>query len=396
MREQNFALLHYPNGLAYLCLGVKDSFSGSNNLSWDALDAFLLKNNGQFVVSLLGYDVKNSIENLASNNVDYMTAPDWVYFVPESVYKLDNDSFELIFGVEDDALVDELFSQPVAKNPHFELKPAIDKSQYIQQVQLAKEQIQQGNCYELNFCQNFESFNIEDLDTWSVFRIALQNMQAPFSAYMQWNGHAMMGVSPERFIKKEGSKLVSQPIKGTRPRMKNVVADEAMKSELLNDPKERAENVMIVDLVRNDLTRVAKTGTIKVDELFGIYSFQAVHQMISTISCELQAGVSYSEIIKALFPMGSMTGAPKISAMKIIEELESFKRGWYSGSIGLIHPNGDFDMNVVIRTLLYNRQRAYLSCPVGSAITALSNPEDEYEECLTKIQRILSLFSEQY
>lgn len=393
MHEQNFALLHYPNGLSYLCLGVKDSFSGNNNLSWDALDAFLLKNVGQFVVSLLGYDVKNSIENLESNNVDYMTAPDWVYFVPESVYKFDNDSFELVFGAEADASVHELFSQPIAQNPHFELKPAIDKRQYIQQVQLAKEQIQLGNCYELNFCQNFESFTIENLDTWSVFRIVQQNMQAPFSAYMQWNGHVMMGVSPERFIKKEGNKLVSQPIKGTRPRMKTIAEDEAIKMELFHDPKERAENVMIVDLVRNDLTRVAKTGTIHVDELFGIYSFQAVHQMISTISCELKEGVSYAEIIKALFPMGSMTGAPKISAMKIIEELENFKRGWYSGSIGLIHPNGDFDMNVVIRTLLYNREMAYLCCPVGSAITALSNPEDEYEECLTKIKRILALFS---
>ena len=166
-----------------------------------------------------------------------------------------------------------------------------------------------------------------------------------------------------------------------------------MKLELLNNTKERAENVMIVDLVRNDLTRVAKVGSIKVDELFGIYSFHAVHQMISTISCELRENVKHSDIIKALFPMGSMTGAPKISAMQIIERLENFQRGWYSGSVGLIEPNGDFDMNVVIRTLLYDAENQYLCCPVGSAITILSEPDQEFDECLVKINRILSLFA---
>jgi len=393
MNKENFAFLQYPEGKAYLCIGSTLSFEGKGVLHWPDLDSFLKKHENAFIVALLAYDLKNSVEDLQSKNSDKLEAPDWVYFAPESVYQIENEKFDLIFGTERDALVQELLFTPSSQNQRFELKPVIDKAHYIQQVQLAKEQIQLGNCYELNFCQNFESFDVFNLDTWSVFRTLHQNMQAPFSAYLQWNGRAMMGASPERFIKKAGNKLISQPIKGTRPRKNNPAEDLAMMEELRNDPKERAENVMIVDLVRNDLTRVAKTGSIHVDELFGIYSFNAVHQMISTISCELKDDVRYSEIMRALFPMGSMTGAPKIAAMQIIENLENFKRSWYSGSIGLIHPNGDFDMNVVIRSLLYNETTGYLSCPVGSAITILSEPESEYEECFMKINRILALFA---
>jgi para-aminobenzoate synthetase component 1 len=392
MTSSNFAFLHYPDNKSFLCLGNSDAFFGNSNLNWPALDSFLEKHKHKFIVGLLAYDVKNAIERLDSQNKNHHDAPDWLYFVPNSVYLIEDNQFNLIFGEQNETLVEELLLSPIKQNQLFELNPAIDKAEYIHNVQHAKEQIQQGNCYELNFCQNFESFDVNNLDTWSVFRILLQNIQAPFSAYLQWNGRAMMGASPERFIKKTGKKLISQPIKGTRPRMSDLEEDEAMIRHLLNDPKERAENVMIVDLVRNDLARVAKSGTIRVDELFGIYSFQTVHQMISTISCELRENIAYSEIIKALFPMGSMTGAPKVSAMRIIESLESFKRGWYSGSIGLIHPNGDFDKNVVIRTFLYNQEQSYLCCPVGSAITILSDPEAEYKECLVKINRILDLF----
>lgn len=393
MSNRNFAFLHYPAGKSFLCLGQIDAFSGDSVLNWNELDAFIEQHKNKFIVSLLGYDLKNSIENLSSHNRDEMEAPDWVYFVPESVYQIENENFELVYGTENNTMVQKLLFAPISQNERFELQPTINKSAYIQQVKLAQKQIQLGNCYELNFCQNFEVQHLHNLDTWSMFRHLHANTQAPFAAYLFWEGRAMIGASPERFIKKEGQHLLSQPIKGTRPRKSNIDEDLAMKEELRNDIKERAENVMIVDLVRNDLTRVAKTGSIHVDELFGIYSFNAVHQMISTISCELKKDVLYSEIIRALFPMGSMTGAPKISAMKNIEQLENFKRGWYSGSIGLMHPNGDFDMNVVIRSLLYNENKGYLSCPVGSAITILSDPEAEYEECMMKINRILALFA---
>jgi para-aminobenzoate synthetase component 1 len=193
-----------------------------------------------------------------------------------------------------------------------------------------------------------------------------------------------MSASPERFLMMDGDKLVSQPIKGTIKRGENSEDDERLKRELFSSDKERTENVMIVDLVRNDLSRIAKRASVKVDELFGIYSFRQVHQMISTVSCEVKDGITFTDIIKSTFPMGSMTGAPKVSAMKLIEEYESTKRGLYSGAVGYITPDGDFDFSVVIRSVMYNAENRYLSFMVGSAITAGCDAEKEYEECLLK------------
>jgi para-aminobenzoate synthetase component 1 len=389
----NFALVLGPSGSHFLCLDVESELVSHEHVDWTALDEFVEQNRGKFIATLLAYDLKNDIEKLDSNNPKLMDAPKLIYFVPKSVYKIQGVDFEWVYGVNHDDLVKAILG-PVDEQPaSFELHPSISREQYIQHVESAKNEIQFGNCYELNFCQNFEASGVQIDDAWRVFKYLQQSSQAPFSSFFKWGNFVMMGASPERFIQRLGHKLISQPIKGTRPRKANPEEDEAMKRELLNNTKERAENVMIVDLVRNDLTRVAKTGSIHVDELFGIYSFHAVHQMISTISCELRENIKHADIIKALFPMGSMTGAPKISAMQIIERLENFQRGWYSGSVGLIEPNGDFDMNVVIRTLLYDAENQYLCCPVGSAITIMSEPELEYEECLMKINRILSLFA---
>lgn len=389
----NFAFLHGPSGQHFLCLDVESELVSHGQVNWSELDAFIEKNQGKFIATLLAYDLKNDIEKLDSNNPKLMDAPKLIYFVPKCVYRIKDSDFEWVYGVQQDALVESLLTHVDELPATFQLNPSIPRERYIQQIESAKNEIQLGSCYELNFCQNFEAFGVQIDDAWRVFKYLKQSSQAPFSSFFKWGNFVMMGASPERFIQRLGQKLISQPIKGTRPRKANLEEDEAMKLELLNNTKERAENVMIVDLVRNDLTRVAKTGSIKVDELFGIYSFHAVHQMISTISCELRENVKHSDIIKALFPMGSMTGAPKISAMQIIERLENFQRGWYSGSVGLIEPNGDFDMNVVIRTLLYDAESQYLCCPVGSAITIMSDPEQEYEECLVKINRILSLFA---
>jgi para-aminobenzoate synthetase component 1 len=195
--------------------------------------------------------------------------------------------------------------------------------------------------------------------------------------------------SPERYIRKTVTKLISQPIKGTAPRDADAVKDAALAEWLKNDPKERSENVMIVDLVRNDMSCVAVKGTVRVEELCGIHSFETVHQMISTVSCEVGEDVSFTDILRATFPMGSMTGAPKYRSMQLIEEHESFQRGLFSGSIGYIDPNGDFDLNVVIRTVIHNAKNGYLSCGVGSAITIQSDPEKEYEECLVKVKKIM-------
>lgn len=393
MSKYPLAYIGNQEGVGHLCLGIEAELICYDDVDWSHVDAFVDANKGKYLVTMHGYDLKNNIEKLSSENPALMDTPVLIYVVPKSVYRIDNKGFELVFGVQMDEEVKILFEADLQLSVSFELQRALSKEQYLNKVYEAQHEIQMGNCYELNFCQNFEAHAVSDFDSWQAFRYLKENTRAPFAAYFSWGNFTMLGASPERFIKKKGQKLLSQPIKGTRPRQEDAVADEQMKLELSNNIKERAENVMIVDLVRNDLTRVAKVGSIKVDELFGIYSFHAVHQMISTISCELMGNMKHSDIIKALFPMGSMTGAPKISAMNIIDRLENFKRGWYSGSLGLIEPNGDFDMNVVIRTLLYDAENQYLCCPVGSAITILSDPEQEYEECLMKINRILSLFA---
>ena len=181
---------------------------------------------------------------------------------------------------------------------------------------------------------------------------------------------------------------MSQPIKGTSPRSENPFQDKANIEYLKHSLKERSENIMITDLVRNDLSKVATRGSVKVDELCGVYSFRQVHQMISTISAEMRPDKNWIDTVKATFPMGSMTGAPKVRAMQLIEKYEATKRGLYSGSVGYVSPDGDFDFNVVIRSILFNRKKGHLSYMVGSAITALANPEQEYEECLVKAAAI--------
>ena len=190
--------------------------------------------------------------------------------------------------------------------------------------------------------------------------------------------------SPERYLCKRGSELISQPIKGTAGRNADPNKDRQVIFELQNDLKERSENIMITDLVRNDLSKIASKGSVEVVELCKVYSFKQVHQMISTITAKVSGSTNPVMCIENTFPMGSMTGAPKLSAMQIIESLENTKRGLYSGSIGYFEPKGDFDFNVVIRSILYNSEKPYVSFSVGSAITAQATPEKEYEECLLK------------
>ena len=245
--------------------------------------------------------------------------------------------------------------------------------------------IQRGDIYEVNYCIEFGVKNIE-IDPLLLYQSLNQVTEAPFSVFYRSKGKYLLSGSPERYLKKEGNKLISQPIKGTIKRGVDKKEDETLKKQLLNDPKERAENVMIVDLVRNDLSRVASKGSVKVEELFGVYSFKTVHHLVSTISCSIDESVHPIDAIKATFPMGSMTGAPKISAMELIEKHEDFKRGLYSGAFGCFLPDGDFDFNVIIRSIMYNKKLKTLSFPVGGAITAGANGTQEYSECLLKAE----------
>jgi len=254
------------------------------------------------------------------------------------------------------------------------------------------EHIQRGDIYEANFCMEFFAENalINPLDVYQKLNAI---SEAPFSVYFKNDLQFLLSASPERYLKKIDTKIISQPIKGTSRRHAEIELDENSKKELETNEKERSENIMIVDLVRNDLSRTACKGSVEVEELCGMYSFKQVHQMISTIVSQVENTISPIEILKTTFPMGSMTGAPKISAMNIIENLEETKRGLYSGAVGYFTPNGDFDFNVVIRSILYNAQNQYVSFSVGSAITTLSDPEKEYEECLLKAKAMFAVLS---
>ena len=262
-----------------------------------------------------------------------------------------------------------------------------EEKERVAEVEKLKEEIQYGNIYEVNYCQAFYQEQIQ-LQPEAFFHQLNAHSPMPFASFYKQNQNVLMGASPERYLCKRGDKLFSQPIKGTYRRGKNSEEDKQLKKALREDLKEQTENVMIVDLVRNDLSRTAAKSSVKVEELFGVYTFPQVHQLISTVSSTLKSNIHFTEAIRSSYPMGSMTGAPKISAMKLIDQHEKTKRELYSGSVGYIDPYGNFDFNVVIRSLLYDTEKQYLSLTVGGAITNQSDAEKEYEECLLKAKAI--------
>lgn len=387
--------LNSNDGSGFLAFGNGPIFIKEEGVSIAAIQDFIDAHAGEYLFGHLGYDLKNDFYALTSANTDQLNFPDTFLWVPKYVIKIVKDHFEFLQGeknVESFDFLNHFLKEPkdqAFQQSNYTFKARISKEEYIGKVVKLKNHIQQGDIYEVNFCQEFYAEDVEINFPMDTYYRLNDLTHAPFSSYYQFGNYAAFCGSPERFLKKEGPKLISQPIKGTAPRGATLEADEKLTNALQNDPKERAENTMIVDLVRNDLSRVAEKDSVKVEEYCAIYSFDTVHQMISTISCEVKPEVTFTDILRATFPMGSMTGAPKLRAMELIEVNESFKRGLYSGSIGYIAPNGDFDFNVVIRSLLYNTENRYLSCSVGGAITIQSDPEKEYEECMVKVKRIL-------
>lgn len=338
----------------------------------------------------LSYDLKNDSEDLQSNNFDGLAFPDLFFFQPKKLFFLKGNQLTIRYlNLCDDEVETDFDTITTSVGFDYITKAAVEvqarisKESYIEKVNALLGYVHRGDIYEANFCMEFFADNttINPLEKFGKLNAI---SQTPFAVYFKNNKQYLLSATPERYLRKEGATLISQPIKGTAKRFSDSKEDEIAKLNLASDPKERAENIMITDLVRNDLSRTAQKGTVQVQELCGIYSFQQVHQMISTITSKLDNKHSLIDVLKLTFPMGSMTGAPKISAMKIIEELEATKRGLYSGAIGYFSPDGDFDFNVVIRSILYNQENKYVSFSVGSAITSLSNPENEYEECLLK------------
>lgn len=350
-----------------------------------------------WIFGYLSYDLKNDVEDLSSKNFDGLGFPDLYFFQPVKIIQVYNDKvvFHYLKMVDDEIESDfKTIHQAIkkegekefatfSKKEEIEIKPRISKSRYIEKVNSILEHIHHGDIYEMNFCQEFYAEDVEIFPA-EVFERLNKISVTPFAAYLKFEEKYLMSASPERYLSKVGQKIWSQPIKGTARRSDDEVEDQKIAESLSCDEKERSENIMIVDLVRNDLSRVARKGSVKVEELCKLYTFQQVHQLISTVSAELEEGIPVVESIRSTFPMGSMTGAPKYSAMKIIEDLEETKRGLYSGAVGYFTPHGDFDFNVVIRSILYNSRKKYVSFSVGGAITSKSLPENEYEECLLK------------
>jgi para-aminobenzoate synthetase component I len=268
------------------------------------------------------------------------------------------------------------------------IRQKLSRNEYIQKIKFLKSQIQKGNIYEINFCIEFFAEDVQ-LDVLTVFHRLELLSRAPYSKLVKINDDYILSASPELFLKREGNILFTKPIKGTIKRGNTKEEDEQLKDFLFHNVKERTENVMAVDVARNDLSRIAKRGSVNVNKLYNIESFETVHQMVSTVSCELKNDCTFSEILDATFPMASMTGAPKISAMNLISSTENFDRNYYSGAMGFVQPNGDFELSVVIRSIFYNSATRYLSFAVGSAITHLCDPEKEYEECLLKAKALL-------
>jgi para-aminobenzoate synthetase component I len=344
----------------------------------------------------LSYDLKNDTEALHSNNFDGLEFPDLFFFQPKKLFLIKENQVEIQYlrlcDDEIEADFKEILSiTSITHHPSsITIKQRISKENYLSKVSKMLEHIHRGDIYEANFCMEFyaENAQIEPLEIYQKLNAI---SEPPFAVYFKNNFQYLLSASPERYLRKEGLKVISQPIKGTARRSFDLEQDEQLKLDLVQNEKERSENIMIVDLVRNDLSHTATKGSIQVEELCQIYTFKQVHQMISTIVSEVENTTSPIEILRTTFPMGSMTGAPKISAMQIIEELEETKRGLYSGAVGYFTPNGDFDFNVVIRSILFNSKNQYLSFSVGSAITSQAIPEMEYEECLLKAKAMFEV-----
>ena len=340
----------------------------------------------------LTYDLKNDVEPLTSNNFDSLYFPDMFFFQPKKIFLFTEAGVEIQYlnHVAEEIETDwnDILNQGLTPSkPKLKSTKKIlsrtSKALYFKKLNKILEHIYRGDIYEANFCQEFYSENSK-IDPLKAYIHLNKISEPPFATFLKSGNLYALSASPERYICKNQNTVISQPIKGTAKRHSDTIEDEKLKIKLERDQKERSENIMITDLVRNDLSKFADKGSVKVTELCQVYSFKQVHQMISTVTCQVDKSLTAVNVLKETFPMGSMTGAPKISAMTIIEELEDSKRGLYSGSVGYFTPEGDMDFNVIIRSILYNSQKNYISFSVGSAITAKSIPENEYQECLIK------------
>ena len=371
-------------------VGIARHFTASGINTLPQLQRFINQKKS-WLFGHLSYELPTTERLYATEHTDKLLFADATFFEPQIVLQLNGDTITIIAD-DPDATFDTIIASPTTGTydniPRINVSSSIDRQEYMNIIDRLQQHIHRGDCYEINYCFDFFAENVTT-NPFVLYQLLNTVSPNPFAALYRTDEKWLLCASPERFLQKKGSKLISQPIKGTLPR--NAASGSALSAEqqsLLNSDKEKAENVMVVDLVRNDLSRVCRHGSVQVEELFGIYSYPQVHQMISTVSGILPDDADFEKIINATFPMGSMTGAPKIRVMQLIEEYEKKKRGIFSGTVGYITPEGDFDLNVVIRSIMYNQSTQYLSYMAGSGITVYANAEKEWEECLLKAAAI--------
>lgn len=397
--------LHSFDGL--LAAGAVDFVRASAGHAFEDLRQFAGRHH-DWLFGHFGYDLVKETEpfGLSKQAANPVGFPDLFFFIPEIIVELKGDKLRIGSLRQDHAEIleeilaasgdeiggqrraggDESGNEPDKAGPA--LQAAFSREEYLDTIWILREHILRGDCYEINFCQEFygQPTDVDPLRTWGLLSKASPN---PFAAFYRLEDKYLLCASPERYLRKEGNMLISQPIKGTAPRVQDDPgADRAAGAGLAASAKDRSENVMVVDLVRNDLSKICLPGSVRVRELFGIYGFPQVYQMTSTIEGELAPGIGFIDAIQATFPMGSMTGAPKRKVVELIDRYERTSRGLFSGALGYVTPEGDFDFNVIIRSLFYDKASHYLSYQVGSGITFYSDPEQEYEECLVKAEGI--------
>lgn len=387
----------HGNGVdIFLAAGESDAFVADGNDTFKKLQNFIDRYPDTWIPGFLGYDLKNEIENLESRHPNRTAFPDAYFFVPVFVLRIEHGQVE-IKGAAPQTIFDEINATPLTNELlgfHGHVQHRMSRSAYFSAFSQLQRHILKGDIYEVNLCQEFyaEGVSFHPLE---AYRRLNKLSPTPFSCFFKYGQKYILSASPERFLSKKGNTLLSQPIKGTAPRGYTVAEDEQLKTSLASNPKEISENIMIVDLVRNDLTKSAEPGTVKTPELLQVHSFKQVHQLISTITCQIRPNLPSTTAIQNTFPPGSMTGAPKISAMKLIDLHENSRRGIYSGAVGCFSPGGNFDFSVVIRTMLYNAENGYLSFHTGGAITEGADPNKEYNECLLKGKALFEVLKNQ-
>lgn len=395
--HQNKQEKSYNSFDALLAVDALTAFKTDTHKAFDQFDDYF-KTTNDWIFGYLTYDLKNDLEHLSSKNVDGLQFPAIYFFQPKKIFIIKKNKLAMHYlhfiademDADFNAIKNAQTQMPKSSFTKLNLMPRIQKQNYLEKIHKIKNHIQLGDIYEANFCMEFfaQQAHINPLEIYNKLNSI---SSAPFASFIKMEAYFLISASPERYLKKEGSKIISQPIKGTAKREKDTLKDNAVAKALTSNEKERSENIMIADLVRNDLSRTATRGSVQVEELCGLYTFKQVHQLITTVVSQVEKNTSIIDVLKTTFPMGSMTGAPKQRAMQIIEALEETKRGLYSGAVGYISPQGNADFSVVIRSILYNQLSNYLSCSVGSAITIKSIPEMEYEECLLKAKAMLEV-----